>query len=556
MLRIFLILITILSTLASSIQTLSATTLDESRLYHSVLKIYSYEYDDDQKTFTKLLQWSAVYIGNNRILTNAHVILDKDGEIPVWRYEICRSIDYERDPICFTSARLIAYDKENDLALLSAPIGEVIPPVILSEKTRLPLWSPIIVYGYPQIGGETITRTAGRIAGYNRPFYKIDGIIDHGNSGGGAFDENGTLIGMPSEILSDNAVIGYMIAPENIRLFLSGSTLTYVSYKERPDEAFLTYIKNKSKERQNPYLIRDGLLSTLPLKWFHMRYEASYLGEKDGVMSYSFTHESTKTTLVLVCMKVVGDTKEYPFWQIGSPDEYRIEKANTDKTLVAVDYEDSSSEKRTFMVYDARTNCSIQTYGGIEEKTKNALRQDLWNFMKRGYSIKKTPVWGAFYTGSLFTLYPTKNSVIYEYMGRWNIKNIGIDIIHNDKKRDAITLAPQTMTSIDDFADDISYSSDSTPNSIEDLASLYRNNYTSVEVRTLETANHIPFLETIFRKSDGTIRSIEYRWYVKQKEKYIQIVGEITPSKQWTNTDTDSLRNMFTSSTLHGSSPW
>lgn len=63
------------------------------------------------------------------------------------------------------------------------------------------------MYGYPGIGGETITRTDGKIAGYEQLMYKIDGSIDHGNSGGGAFNNSGELIGMPTAVASDNASI-------------------------------------------------------------------------------------------------------------------------------------------------------------------------------------------------------------------------------------------------------------------------------------------------------------------------------------------------------------
>lgn len=33
--------------------------------------------------------------------------------------------------------------------------------------------------------------------------YKIDGSIDHGNSGGGAFNNSGELVGIPTAVASD-----------------------------------------------------------------------------------------------------------------------------------------------------------------------------------------------------------------------------------------------------------------------------------------------------------------------------------------------------------------
>jgi len=65
--------------------------------------------------------------------------------------------------------------------------------------------------------------------------YKIDGRIDHGNSGGGAFDNSGSLVGIPTAVASDNSSIGYMIPITRIRDFLAQKTNNYETFTEPID---------------------------------------------------------------------------------------------------------------------------------------------------------------------------------------------------------------------------------------------------------------------------------------------------------------------------------
>lgn len=127
---------------------------------------------------------SAVVIAKNRIITNAHVILDSDGEKPTGLYEVCISNSYQTVPKCDRTAHLLAYDPVADLALLEPSVDFSSVPVDLNSNIQKPIsiGQTVVIYGYPTIGGETITRTEGKIAGYQNPVYKIDASIDHGNS--------------------------------------------------------------------------------------------------------------------------------------------------------------------------------------------------------------------------------------------------------------------------------------------------------------------------------------------------------------------------------------
>lgn len=90
--------------------------------------------------------------------------------------------DFISLPKCFLSARLLSYDTEADLALLRPESS--IPSFLVtsfSEK-KIDLASTVNIYGYPAIGGRTITSTSGKIAGFENSVYKLDATIDHGNS--------------------------------------------------------------------------------------------------------------------------------------------------------------------------------------------------------------------------------------------------------------------------------------------------------------------------------------------------------------------------------------
>jgi hypothetical protein len=82
-----------------------------------------------------------------------------------------------------------------------------IEPVRIGEAESLQLGDPIIILGYPGIGGETITLTRGEVSGFtfqqgygNRAFIKTSATIAGGNSGGLAATLQGEIIGVPTQV--------------------------------------------------------------------------------------------------------------------------------------------------------------------------------------------------------------------------------------------------------------------------------------------------------------------------------------------------------------------
>lgn len=215
----------------------------EDTMLQSVYKVKVYESESITGNYIFMQWWSAVLLDSNRIITNAHVVINANSNTPTGKYEICRSTPGKKDPECFTTAKLLSYDTVADLAVL-----ELAKPVTGAKKlsfgkSNLSIGSKAIVYGYPGIGGLSITRTEWKIGGMENDTYKFDGTIDSGNSGGGAFDSSGKLIGIPYAVRSENGMIGYIIPLTTVNDFLAGKTDNVEEYTGTVPLTFTTYIK-------------------------------------------------------------------------------------------------------------------------------------------------------------------------------------------------------------------------------------------------------------------------------------------------------------------------
>ena len=92
-------------------------------------------------------------------------------------------------------------------------------PAKLTDSDTVELGDEINILGYPGVGGETITFTAGRVSGFidedndsEIDWIKTDAVVNHGNSGGTAINGNGEMIGVPTAKLvgKDNDVLFYL----------------------------------------------------------------------------------------------------------------------------------------------------------------------------------------------------------------------------------------------------------------------------------------------------------------------------------------------------------
>jgi hypothetical protein len=93
------------------------------------------------------------------------------------------------------------------------------------------------IFGFPGIGGETVTFTSGNVSGfssesklrYPRAWIKTDATISGGNSGGTALNDDGYLVGIPTQ-----AAAGSGITPVDARPVLDTNRDGRIDHRDTP----------------------------------------------------------------------------------------------------------------------------------------------------------------------------------------------------------------------------------------------------------------------------------------------------------------------------------
>lgn len=203
--------------------TLSAWGEAKDPVANSVVKIHVTRRDPDfarpwNKGNPQEGGGSGVIIDGKRILTNAHVVL--------YASQIFVQADQTTERV---PAKATAIAPGIDLAIV-----EVEKPAFFDGRPALPLADDIPalkqtvnVYGYP-IGGEQMCITQGIVSRieYTTIYclvrglrIQIDAALNPGNSGGPAAAD-GKLVGLVNSKFSKGENIGYLIAADEIRMFL------------------------------------------------------------------------------------------------------------------------------------------------------------------------------------------------------------------------------------------------------------------------------------------------------------------------------------------------
>jgi S1-C subfamily serine protease len=150
------------------------------------------------------------------ILTNAHVALS-DKYYPVDALIVSLTVKPDQPPVQSFYAEVLQADRSLDFAVLRIttdlkknPVDWSqfsLPVVSLGNSDDLKLGDPVTILGYPGIGGQTITLTRGDVSGFthedkvgDRAFIKTSATIAGGNSGGMAANQQGQLIGVPTQL--------------------------------------------------------------------------------------------------------------------------------------------------------------------------------------------------------------------------------------------------------------------------------------------------------------------------------------------------------------------
>ncbi len=150
------------------------------------------------------------------ILTNAHVVLS-DKYYRVEKLLVSLTEAEDKPPMPSFYAEVMQADPRLDIAVIRVttdldgnPVDRAalrLPFARIGDPNQLRLGDPIVILGYPGIGGQTITLTRGEVSGFtseepygDRAFIKTSATIAGGNSGGLAANARGELIGVPTQL--------------------------------------------------------------------------------------------------------------------------------------------------------------------------------------------------------------------------------------------------------------------------------------------------------------------------------------------------------------------
>ena len=150
------------------------------------------------------------------VATNNHVITDRRSNAvydEIFFTPGTDGVDARQSKI-FRLTTLLS-DKEYDLALLrieadgaggaaSRPL--FLPAIEMGDSKAARLLDEIVVIGFPEKGGTTVTLSEGIIEGKDllANWIKTDARVIHGNSGGAAVNAEGKLIGIPTKVEADD----------------------------------------------------------------------------------------------------------------------------------------------------------------------------------------------------------------------------------------------------------------------------------------------------------------------------------------------------------------
>ncbi len=159
------------------------------------------------------------YIGNNHIMTNAHVVANGR------HITVIRDGDSQKK-----IAKVIFIAHDNDLALLEVEDPKYFYSIAPAKFGNVPkLLSPVTTVGYP-VGGEQVSTTEGvvsrlRYAKYTHSGFhqhlmiQVDSAINPGNSGGPVV-QNGKVVGVAFQAFTQAQNTGYIIPTPVVERFL------------------------------------------------------------------------------------------------------------------------------------------------------------------------------------------------------------------------------------------------------------------------------------------------------------------------------------------------
>ncbi len=192
-----------------------------AKLISATVQIYGL-FNDNGKLTPHYTGSGTILTSSGMILTNAHVASpatqgEPDMEPDALGIAITESED--KPPVASYLAKVLAVDGYLDLAVIqitSTIDGTSVdsnslnfPFVELGDSNQTHVGDHVSIFGFPGIGGDTITFTQGGVSGFtsedqlgDRAWIKTDATIAGGNSGGLAADDSARIIGVPTQASS------------------------------------------------------------------------------------------------------------------------------------------------------------------------------------------------------------------------------------------------------------------------------------------------------------------------------------------------------------------
>jgi uncharacterized protein len=158
-------------------------------------------------------------------------LVDSNGHI-VTNHHVVRACGEVRVPTHAETARVIAIDERNDLALLGTGIAaDRLPSFRAGESARL--GESVIVAGFPlgQLLAEGLHVTTGSVSslagpGNNAALLQITAPVQSGNSGGPVLDQRGQVVGMVvSKLNALRIAAATGDVPQNINFAINGGVV-------------------------------------------------------------------------------------------------------------------------------------------------------------------------------------------------------------------------------------------------------------------------------------------------------------------------------------------
>ena len=189
-----------------------ASDFNPKQLYEEVSRSVVAVTGSDSKYRKRSIGAGSIIHKDGLILTNAHIIFNKENKRPFRNLFIILKPDrvtgtLKNDTSRMYRSELLHYSRNLDLALMKIrPTSVPLPrPINFADSTFVSIGDPVLAIGHPENGGLW-SLTTGTISSKINNYQKIPGknvfqtetSLNRGNSGGPLIDENGRLVGVNS----------------------------------------------------------------------------------------------------------------------------------------------------------------------------------------------------------------------------------------------------------------------------------------------------------------------------------------------------------------------